>query len=184
MSKKLSDMAAQQAIDEAKRAATAQPVPSHVRILANRILKAVDGQAEAARARIKARAGSLFAGVDPQVLYDVSVIGASHILHGLDNFAAWSGKMVEEFTDKVTPHLQTIWDESQKRVDEQAKENTGGQASCPPPKSRARPSPQTRSLPPGRHEAGSARISAIPSLGRCKSWPVLSSNRASPTGRS
>jgi hypothetical protein len=85
--------------------------------IAEKIVSSLDRRADAARARIRARAFTFGAGIDPTVLRDVAEIGASHIAHwGLD-FAKWSKVMVDEFGDKINPHLKTIFDASQKLVD-------------------------------------------------------------------
>jgi len=85
--------------------------------IAEKIVSSLDKRADAARARIRARAFTFGANIDPTVLLDVAEIGASHIAHwGLD-FAKWSKVMVDEFGDKINPHLKTIFDASQKLVD-------------------------------------------------------------------
>jgi hypothetical protein len=85
--------------------------------IAEKIVSSLDKRADAARARIRARAFTFSANIDPTVLRDVAEIGASHIAHwGLD-FAKWSKVMVDEFGDKINPHLKTIFDASQKLVD-------------------------------------------------------------------
>ena len=85
--------------------------------IAEKIVSNLDRRADAARARIKARAFQFNVGLDPTVLRDVAEIGASHIAHwGLD-FAKWSKAMVDEFGDKINPHLKIIFDASQKIVD-------------------------------------------------------------------
>lgn len=97
----------------------AEPVIIHPKVieLANRIIANLDKRADSARARITARTGSLFAGLDPTVLRDVAEIGASHLAHIGKDFVKWSAKMVEEFGENVKPHLQEIYDRSQKMLD-------------------------------------------------------------------
>jgi hypothetical protein len=85
--------------------------------IAEKIVASLDKRAEAARARLKARAFQFNVGVDPTVFKDLAEIGASHIAHwGLD-FAKWSKVMVDEFGEKINPHLKGIFDASQKLVD-------------------------------------------------------------------
>lgn len=91
-------------------------VSDYVIKIAEKIVARLDSEADLARNRLK---GKLFS-LSPDVLYDLSVIGASHISHiGLD-IAKWSAKMIEEFGDQINPHLQTIWLAAQKRVHEVA----------------------------------------------------------------
>lgn len=82
--------------------------------IANRIIDKLDKRADAARIRIKERAGRLSAGIDPTLLKDLAEVGASHIAHFTKDFAEWSAKMVEEFGEWVKPHLQDVFDRSQK----------------------------------------------------------------------
>lgn len=91
----------------------------HPRVLeiANKIIANLDKRADAARARIKARAGSTFAGVDPTVLRDVAEIGASHLAHIGKDFALWSAKMIEEFGEKIKPHLDDLYKRSNDLMD-------------------------------------------------------------------
>jgi hypothetical protein len=95
-------------------AGSAEPVkPS----LADKIVATLDTQAEAARARIRARSGQLKAGLDPSELADYAIIGASHIAKGVVRFADWSKAMVGEFGDRVKPHLKEIFAASHKHAD-------------------------------------------------------------------
>ena len=54
--------------------------------------------------------GTVRMGVGPKDLADFITVGAYHIESGLRTFAAWSNKMIEEFGNRVKPHLQAIWD--------------------------------------------------------------------------
>lgn len=72
----------------------------------------LEGHADKARARIVERRGRLNIGFDPQALTDEIIIGASHVARGLKDFGEWSKKMIEEFGDRIKPHLQDIYDRS------------------------------------------------------------------------
>src|SRR5260370_39134567 len=65
------------------------------------IIERMDKQADAARARLIAKRGRLNVGFDPTTLADEIIIGASHIARGVRNFDVWSGRMLEEFGDRV-----------------------------------------------------------------------------------
>jgi hypothetical protein len=60
--------------------------------------------------------GTLRAGVSPKDFADFATIGAYHIESGLRTFGNWSKQMIQEFGEKVKPHLKRIWKESNKAV--------------------------------------------------------------------
>jgi len=88
-------------------------VDPQVKSLADRIIAALDKKADAARLRLR---GKLLS-PSPEDFADLAVIGASHIAHGLRDFAAWSKRMTDEFTDKIAPHLDKIWKDSNDHLD-------------------------------------------------------------------
>lgn len=104
------------------------PIDPKVKSLVDRILFASHAQADAARARIKARAFTFSAGVDPTVLADVAIIGADHILTGLDTLGKWSKKMVDEFGEGIRPHLDEIWKMADAKADEITNKLAGKEA--------------------------------------------------------
>lgn len=80
---------------------------------AEAFVKRLDQRADAARERLKKRGAVFTAGIDPQAIKDLAEIGASHIGHlGLD-FAKFSDKMIDEFGDKIKPHLDSIYAKAQ-----------------------------------------------------------------------
>ncbi len=91
----------------------------------NRLSSFISKQAENARERIKARMkeGRVMSGLDPIDLADHAIVGAEYIAKGVTKFAEWSGEMVKEFGEKITPHLKAIFDRSQNEHDS-AKLNT------------------------------------------------------------
>jgi predicted RNA methylase len=109
--------------DYDERATEEKPRYSQVVIkIAERVVSTLDSRAEAARQRIRERAGRLNAGIDPTLLADYAEIGASHLAHmGLD-FAKWSDAMITEFGDTVKPHLKKIFEASQRKADSLAEE--------------------------------------------------------------
>jgi len=42
----------------------------------------------------------------------------SRILGGAAKFTGWSAKMVEAVGEQIKPHLQTVWDSSQRALSE------------------------------------------------------------------
>lgn len=83
----------------------------------NVVSQFIDKQAEAARARIRLRVGGgiLYSGLPLDVLGDYAIIGAQHIKNGAVKFADWSAKMVQEFGDKIEPHLRDIFEEAKNK---------------------------------------------------------------------
>jgi hypothetical protein len=116
-----------------------KPLEPKVKSLVERILAASHTQADAARARLKARAFTFSAGLDPTVLSDVAIIGADHILTGAIEFGEWSKRMIEEFGEKIEPHLKEIFEASDKRADEITNKMAGDDA----PKVKAARKPST-----------------------------------------
>lgn len=113
-----------------------------IKSIVDRILSFSHLQADAARARIKARAFTFSAGVDPTVLADIAIIGADHILTGATDFAAWSKRMIDEFGEKISPHLQEIFKVSDAKADEITKGIAGAEEPSVK-KARASKGPQT-----------------------------------------
>lgn len=48
-------------------------------------------------------------GLDPEAYQALVTIGAAHVESGVRKFADFSQRMVDEFGDKVKPHLEAIW---------------------------------------------------------------------------
>ncbi len=65
---------------------------------------------EKAKKRLTDR-GTLRTGVDPQGFADLVTVGLYHFENGVRKFAEWSAKMIEEFGEKVKPHLQDVYDQ-------------------------------------------------------------------------
>jgi hypothetical protein len=89
--------------------------------LADRIVAKLDKVGADALARIKARQaeGKMFSGVpiDPDQIRDLAIYGASKLAKGAVKFADWSVGMVKDLGEGVRPHLQTIFDASQKYIE-------------------------------------------------------------------
>lgn len=72
----------------------------------------LNDQADKARQRIHDRLKQASAGVDPTVVYDAAIIGASKIANGIKDFAKWSKAMIDDLGDWVKPHLKDLFDSS------------------------------------------------------------------------
>lgn len=75
-----------------------------------KVIQFLSTQADAARARIKARGARAMAGLDPVDLADRVIVGADYLAKDIRAFADWSSKMLGEFGDELKPHLQDIYD--------------------------------------------------------------------------
>lgn len=89
----------------------------HVVSLADRVVNALERQAEAARERLKGKFSRTAAGVDPTILSDLAIIGASKIARGTLDFTRWSKEMVTEFGETVVPWLNQAWLRSNAQID-------------------------------------------------------------------
>jgi N12 class adenine-specific DNA methylase len=78
----------------------AKPAPS-----ANTIV--TDADAEAARARLKAKFNRLNSGIDPEMMLDGITLGMYHIERGARTFAAYAKAMVDDLGDAVKPYLKS-----------------------------------------------------------------------------
>ena len=72
----------------------------------------LDDQADAARARRLERRKYLNSGIDPSELADLAIIGASHIARGVTRFGEFSKAMLDDFGERVKPHLLHLFDQA------------------------------------------------------------------------
>lgn len=112
------DAAVEAAKQNLFKQAGVEPVDPKVKSIADRIIASLDKTAASALERIKARRGRLMAGLDPTDLADHALYGAAKIAKGLVEFGKWSAEMVKDLGDYVKPHLQEIFDEANKKLDE------------------------------------------------------------------
>jgi hypothetical protein len=78
----------------------------------------LDRAEKAVKARIRKIKGEgrLGAGVDPELMANMTALGAIKIAKGIRDFTAWAAEMVREFGESVRPHLQEIWQASLERA--------------------------------------------------------------------
>lgn len=114
---RISDSVSKEAFDDLMKQVEKLPkVSPYIISVAERIVGALDKQADAARVRLQ---GKLFT-LSPDVLADLSIIGASHIGRiGLD-FAKWSVEMTRDLGERIKPHLDAVWSKSQEIIDAEA----------------------------------------------------------------
>lgn len=84
--------------------------------IAKRIAANLHREADAARERLKSQGVTFGSGPLHELpnIRDYAIIGADHLVTGGVEFAKWSGKMVKEFGESIRPHLEALFDESQK----------------------------------------------------------------------
>jgi hypothetical protein len=114
----LEEEAAQQQADEFIKELSGEAPDPSVKPLIDRILSRLDSAANKARERLKSKLAFVGSSPDPTILYDLSVIGASKIAHGLVKFSRWSKSMIEEFGEGVKPYLKDAFEQANSRVNE------------------------------------------------------------------
>lgn len=78
-------------------------------------------QAEKARERLRSKMARTSAGVDPTILVDVAIIGASHIANGINTAAEFANRIVQEFGEEFRPYIPEIFKQSQEFHDANSK---------------------------------------------------------------
>lgn len=64
----------------------------------------------AARARMKAKLGTLNSGIDPELLVDGMTIAGAYIESGIRNFTQYAKTMIEDMGNGVKPYLLSFWE--------------------------------------------------------------------------
>lgn len=101
--------AAEKARAEAERQATAG---------AQSLTEKLDDIEDAAKQRIKGKLGNITSGVDPTIMADLIVVGATKVAKGTVRFAEWSAEMVREFGETIRPYLHDIYAKAVLKVEE------------------------------------------------------------------
>lgn len=94
----------------------------------------MDDAAEKARQRIIARRGKLQVTVDPlniAGLVDEAIIGASYVAKGVRNVAEWSKQMINEFGERIRPHLDALFAKATALADDTGKSFTANAPKTP-----------------------------------------------------
>jgi hypothetical protein len=127
-------------------------ISPQVKRIVDRVGQVLDTRADAARKRL---AGKLFS-ISPDVLKDLAEIGAANIYHiGLD-LAKWSSNMVADLGEAVKPHLEKVWEASQRLMD-QVTDATAGKVT-PEIKTKAKERLQSNATPEQKVEKLTAQI--------------------------
>jgi hypothetical protein len=112
------DAARRKLFDQFEQPQSTEPVPPHVKLIADKLKSYFDTRAADALTKIKARRaeGRLFTGIDPEAMIDYADYGASKILakgiEGAEMTAEWASEMAVEIGDYIKPYLQDIWEAS------------------------------------------------------------------------
>ena len=65
---------------------------------------------EAARARLKAKRGSLSSGFDPELMQDMLIIGGAHFESGIRKFSSWSKAVLADIGEEFKPFLRGTYE--------------------------------------------------------------------------
>lgn len=93
-------------------------VDPQVKSLLDRILDKLRKASDAAKERIRERLARTSTGLDPTILYDLSVIGAYQIAKGVKKLSDWKKAMSKELDGAFEEHYDEVFEQSSKRVDE------------------------------------------------------------------
>ena len=88
--------------------------PSKVSGVVDRVLAVLDQRADAAAIRLREKLAHVTAGIDPTMIGDLAEIGAKHLAHKVVDFGRWSSTMVEQWGERIRPHLEAVFAESKK----------------------------------------------------------------------
>lgn len=88
-----------------------------VQAVASKALDYLDQKANAARERMKGRGGRLGSAVDPLQAADIAIVAAAKLAHVAGDVAAWTKSMIEEFGEKIRPHLLAFLKSAKDAVD-------------------------------------------------------------------
>lgn len=102
---------------EAARESSKPKVHPKILEAASAIVAKIDEQANASRAWLRGKSFAL----EPETLYHIARVGASHLAHAALDFAEWSTRMVQDLGEKIKPHLQEVWKETQRLLDQNLK---------------------------------------------------------------
>jgi hypothetical protein len=78
-------------------------------------------KAEAARARIMSKTGRLHAGLDPEMLSDLTTLGGYYIEAGLREFAEWRSALLADHPGLTEENLQVVWTNARDALNAHAK---------------------------------------------------------------
>lgn len=87
--------------------------PKHILDIAENYVNKLKTLADKERERLRAKGNVFQAGIDPRDLKSAAIIGADHLANMSLDFAKWSDKMIDEFGEKVKPHLKKLFEDAQ-----------------------------------------------------------------------
>lgn len=123
--------AAQEAVTEQIRQ-VAKEVDPAVEAIVDRIARNLHAQAQKSRAALDEIWGRTNTGVDPTILYHLSVIGADKLValgrNRAVEFELWAREMVSDLGDRVKPILKEAWEASNARLNVSVDKESGGRS--------------------------------------------------------
>lgn len=111
LEKDFQDYVAQKQAEETKR--TAEQTPKADKNFGRRNKVFTADKAQAARQQLRDAMSRLNVGLDPGLVKPLVDLGGYYVEGGLREFGAWSKAMADDLGEKVRPHLQDIWDQTQ-----------------------------------------------------------------------
>lgn len=95
-----------------------ETISPKIKAIAERIVNNLEREADAAWKRIQERGLTFGSGPLHELpnIKDFAIIGASKAVKSGVDFAQWSASMARQFGEGIKPHLERIWDESQKML--------------------------------------------------------------------
>lgn len=95
-----------------------ETISPKIKAIAERIVNNLEREADAAWKRIQERGVMFGSGPLHELpnIKDFAIIGASKAVKAGVDFAQWSVSMTRQFGEGIKPHLERIWDESQKML--------------------------------------------------------------------
>ncbi|MVP00340.1 hypothetical protein [Paenibacillus lutrae] len=82
----------------------------------DKVVSFLEAQEQAAKERLRAKGIQISSGIDPEIVLNYAIIGASKMAKGTVKFADWSTAMVKEFGEAIRPKLVEIYEKAQEQL--------------------------------------------------------------------
>jgi hypothetical protein len=94
-------------------------VPPEVKSLSDRIIAALDREANSALERFKARRekGQVSSGLNPEDIADAVRYGAAKLAKGVLEKSQWAAEMVRDMGEEIRPYIDELWQKAQASLD-------------------------------------------------------------------
>ncbi|MGX4584070.1 hypothetical protein [Paenibacillus chitinolyticus] len=82
----------------------------------DKVVKFLEDQEQAAKERLRAKGIQISSGIDPTIVANYAIIGASKLAKGTIKFADWSAEMIKDFGEAIRPHLTELYEKAQEQL--------------------------------------------------------------------